>query len=446
VSVMRGSPPVEIDHHLMRRPFRVLVGRATWNLTDQAISSVTNAALALLIARFADARTFAAYAVSFTLYSLFVGGMRALVSEPLAVRFSRCGRAEYRDVARAAVGGSLMLGAGAGMLVVLVGASLGDDIGGTMIVLGLFLPALLAQDTWRAVFIVRGRPSSAALNDSAWAIVQLGVVGWMLYIGVDTAPPLLAGWGSAAVVAALLGIAQIGAYPQPARGVRWLARQADLSRFYLPQFLAVVGSFQLTLLLVGVVGTVEDVGSLRAALVLLGPLGIIGFSAMAFAVPELSRHDLDRRRTLQAATAISLVLVLASVLWSAILLALPTSLGSQLLGDTWGDARTVLPGMVVWQLGTVAVCGASAAITAKGWARTSFRISAILAPTFLLFGLVGTRLAGATGAAAGMALAQWAIVPIYWTLLVSRTAGTLRSASYAPGSWPQIAHRVADTA
>jgi O-antigen/teichoic acid export membrane protein len=430
----------------MRSPFRILVGRATWNLTDQAISSATNAALSLLIARFVDARTFAAYAVSFTLYSLFVGGMRALVSEPLAVRFSRCGRAEYRDVARAAVGGALTLGAGAGVLVVLAGAYLGDDIGGTMSVLGLFLPALLAQDTWRAVFIVHGRPASAALNDSAWAITQLGIVGWMLYVGVDTAPPLLAGWGSAAVVAALLGIAQMGLYPQPVRGVRWLLRQADLSRFYLPQFLAVVGSFQLTLLLVGVVGGVEDVGSLRAALVLLGPLGIIGFSAMAFAVPEFSRRDLNRRRTLQAAIAISSLLVLASVLWSAILLALPTRIGSQLLGDTWQDARAVLPGMVVWQLGTVAVCGASAAISARGWARTSFRISAILAPTFLLFGLLGTRLAGASGAAAGIALAQWAMVPVYWTLLVTRTAGPMRAPSHAPGSWPETAHRVADTA
>jgi O-antigen/teichoic acid export membrane protein len=446
VSVMPGSPGRRDRSPLMPRPFRILVGRATWNLTDQAISSATNAALSLLIARSVDARSFAAYAVSFTLYSLFVGGMRALVSEPLAVRFSSCGRAEYRDVARAVVGSALMLGAGAGVLVVLVGASLGDDIGGTMIVLGLFLPALLAQDTWRAVFIVHGRPAYAALNDSAWATVQIGIVGWMLYVGVDTAPPLLAGWGSAAVLAALLGMAQMGVYPQPVRGVRWLARQADLSRFYLPQFLAVVGSFQLTLLLVGVVGSLEDVGSLRAALVLLGPLGIIGFSAMAFAVPELSRRELDRRRTLQAAIAISSVLVLASVLWSAIVLALPESLGSQLLGDTWHDARAVLPGMVVWQLGTVAVCGASAAVTAKGWARTSFRISAILAPAFLLFGLVGTRIAGASGAAAGLALAQWVIVPVFWTLLVTRTAGPLRSSSHAPGSLPEIAHRVADTA
>jgi O-antigen/teichoic acid export membrane protein len=339
-----------------------------------------------------------------------------------------------------------VLGASAGVLLVLVGASIGDDVGRTMIVLGLFLPALLVQDAWRAVFIVHGRPASAAFNDSAWATVQLGVVGWMLYVGVDTAPPLLAGWGTAAVVASLLGMAQMGAWPQPVRGVRWLVRQADLSRFYVPQFLAVIGSFQLTLLLVGVVGSLQDVGSLRAALVLLGPLGIIGFSATAFAVPELSRRDLDRRHTLQAALAISSVLVIASVLWSATLLALPDRIGSQLLGDTWRHARAVLPGMVVWQLGTVAVCGAAAAITAKGWARTSFRISAILAPAFLLFGLVGTRLAGGSGAAAGLALAEWVIVPVYWTRLVIGTTAASRVPGHAPGSWPEVSHGVVDTA
>jgi hypothetical protein len=134
------------------------------------------------------------------------------------------------------------------------------------------------------------------------------------------------------------------------------------------------------------------------------------------------------------------------VLWSAALLALPARVGSQLLGDTWHDARAVLPGMVVWQLGTVAAFGAAAAIIAKGWARTSFRISAILGPAFLLFGLVGTRLAGASGAAIGLALAQWIVVPIYWIRLVTGTGAALPSPHRAPDSSPEIAHPVVDMA
>ena len=337
-------------------------------MTDQAISSLTNAALSLLIARSVDVSTFAAYAVSFTLYSLIVGGMRALVSQPLAVRFSSRGRCRVpgrrpsrgwrRTDARHRRGQRCS---------VLVGASLGHDIGGPMIVLGLFLPALLAQDTWRAVFIVRGRPASAALNDSAWATVQLAVVGWMLYVGVDSAPPLVAGWGSAAVVAALLGIAQTGVYPHPVRGVRWLARQGDLSRFYLPEFLAVVGSLQLTLLLVGVVGSLDDVGSLRAALVLLGPLGIFGFSALAFVIPELSRRDLNRRRTLQVAFAISSVLVLASRAVVGGIAGAPCSRSARNCSATRGTTCVaVLPGMVVWQLGTVAAFGAGGGHNREG--------------------------------------------------------------------------------
>jgi hypothetical protein len=430
---------------MMHRTLGTLFGRATWTLTDQAVSSLTNVTLSLLIAHFVDARAFAAYAVSFTLYAFLLGGMRALVSQPLAVRFSNHSSGEYREVAGAAVGGALTLGSAAGVLLVLVGGGLDRDIGGPMIVLALFLPALLAQDAWRAVFIVHGRPASATLNDCAWAIVQLGVVGWMLIAGVDTAPPLIAGWGAAAVVAALIGIAQMRVCPRPVRGVRWLAQQSDLSRFYVPEFLTVVGSFQLTILFVGVVGSLEDVGSLRAALVLLGPLGIIGYSATAFATPELSRRNLDRRHTLNAAVAISAILVVASVLWSAALLALPARLGEQLLGDTWSDARAVLPEMVAWQLASVAACGAYVAMAAKGWARTNFRISAILGPAFLLFGLAGTWLAGATGAATGLAFAQWIVVPIFWVRLATDTAAAAPPDD-APQSAPGIGSEMVDLA
>jgi hypothetical protein len=430
----------------MHKSIGTLFGRATWNLTDQTISSLTNAALSLLIARVVDVHTFATYAIAFTLYLLLIGAMRALVSRPLAVRFSNCAPVEYRDVAGAAVGGALTLGAAAGMLLVLLGACLGDDIGGSMIVLGFFLPALLAQDAWRAVFIADGRPASAALNDFAWATVQLGVVGWMLHAGVDTAPPLIAGWASAATIAALIGTAQMRVCPRPVRGVRWLAKQADLSRFYLPEFLIVVGSFQVTLLVVGAVGRLEDVGSLRAALVLLGPLGIVGYSAMAFAIPELSRRELDRHRTVRVAIAISSVLTLVSVLWSAALLALPARVGTQLLGDSWREARVVLPGMVVWQLGTVAACGAAAAITARGWARASFRISAMLGPGFVLFGLLGVQLAGAGGAAVGLAIAQWTVVPFFWARLVTGTWAASTPHEHAPDPPPVRGQRVVNKA
>ena len=71
-------------------------------------------------------------------------GFALATAEPILITEVQ-GEDEYRDVARAAVGGALMLGAGAGILLVLVGASLGHDIGGTMIVLGLFLWTGLAR-------------------------------------------------------------------------------------------------------------------------------------------------------------------------------------------------------------------------------------------------------------------------------------------------------------
>lgn len=153
------------------------------------ISSGTNAVLSFLVARQLSDSAFGGLAVAFTVFSLLVGASRAISTAPLGMRFADAGRARFARASSTVTGTALALGAAAGAVAVVTGLVLGGDVGRALVALGLVLPGLLVQDAWRYVFFAAARPAAAALNDAAWAVVQLLAVVGLLCGGVDGGPP-----------------------------------------------------------------------------------------------------------------------------------------------------------------------------------------------------------------------------------------------------------------
>ncbi|MBM7807022.1 O-antigen/teichoic acid export membrane protein [Geodermatophilus bullaregiensis] len=395
-----------------------LAGRATWNIADQIVSSGTNLLITVLVARSLSAEGFGAFSVAFTVYSLLIGASRALIAQPLVVRYTSQDAVAFRAASRSAAGAATLLGIVSGTVVAVAGAVTGGAVGASLLAIGVLLPGLLLQDMWRAVFVAEGRPAAAFVNDLIWGVVQFAAVGLLLAVDQRSAPAMVLGWGIAAGVAALIGGLQFRGHPQIRTSLAWLSRQRDLLGYYLASFLSVMGANQLTMLLIAGIGEPADVGALRAAQVVLGPLNLIGYSLSAFALPEISRRRLGGRTALVAALGLSGLIVAADLVWGVALLVLPEELGTALLGESWATAEEVLPATL---LGVVAIglgFGASTVMTARGFAKDMFWVTALLAPGFLVFGVLGLQLAGAPGAALGLALAQVVIVPVVWWRLV----------------------------
>jgi O-antigen/teichoic acid export membrane protein len=404
-----------------------IVSRAGWNLADQAVSSLTNAALSILVARSVDANAFGAFAVCFTIYSLVIGAARALVSEPLAVRSSDAATTEFRASQRGALATSAIFGAAAGLVLLAVAPFQSPGLRDPMIALALTLPGLTVQDALRLSFITGGRPHAAALNDLVWAFVQLGGAAALLLTDIPSATLFVLVWGAAAGVAALDGMVRARTRPVISQALSWLRSHLDQSAYIVVEYLAIMGAFQIAILIVGAIGGIVAVGSLRGAQVLLGPLNILMFAVSSFSVPELVRRKKDPPRVLALyALALSGVLFLSTVIWSAIILALPDSTGRQLLGDAWEGGREVLPGMAASMAGIGAAIGAAAVLRALGAVRQTLSQSLLLAPLLLVFGVVGVWLDGARGAAFGFAIAQWIPVPLWWLRMVRTTRAQAR--------------------
>jgi O-antigen/teichoic acid export membrane protein len=396
------------------KPVRLLAGRAGWNVADQLVSSGTNVALSLLVARSLTTDGFGAFSVAFTVYSFLIAANRALIFQPLVVRYTSAAPDDYRAAAGAAAGATTVLGLLAGSATALLGLALGAILGSSLLCIGILLPGLLLQDMWRLIFMAEGRPAAAFANDSVWGVVQFAAVGAIVARHHQSAPALILGWGGAALAAALFGIHQFQARPQLGGSFRWFWRQRDLLGYYGAGFLTVMGANQITLLLIAALGAPADVGALRAAAVVLGPLNIAGYSMSAFALPEVSRRQLKGAQAIKVGIAISGVMLLADAAWGAALLGMPDGVGVKLLGDSWANAQSVLPASLFGLTAIGATLGATIVMTARGFARDTFWTTAVLAPGLLLFGLTGLQLSGAPGAAAGLALAQWLVTPLVW--------------------------------
>ncbi|MGY1716351.1 hypothetical protein ACI78R_17955 [Geodermatophilus sp. SYSU D01106] len=404
-----------------RRPsVLALVRKAGWNVADQGLSSLSNLALSLLVARAVDEESFGAFTVSFTVYSVAVLVSRSLASQPIMIRFAGVSDATFRDAAARSTGTGAVVGLALGAAVLVAGLVLGGGVGTALMAMALLLPGLLVQDAWRMAFFSQRRPEMATLIDAVWMVLQIVGVAVFLAIGAGSAVPYVIAWGVAAAAAAAVGVRRGRVAPRLSGAWGWLKEHWDLTRYLVTEALLLQGAYQGALLLVGALGTLTDIGSLRGAQVVLGPVSLLAASAMAFGVPEISRRPgLSPRTRVLAATALGGALSLGGLLWGLVMLLLPDAWGVELLGDSWDGVQTVLLASVIGQVGNLISVGPACVAYGMGRSDAVFRIHAAVSVMLVVFGVGGLLVGGAVGAAYGFAIAYWAVVP-FWFRTVAR--------------------------
>jgi O-antigen/teichoic acid export membrane protein len=376
---------------------------------------LTNFAMTLLVARFFSPSEFGAFAVAYTLYVILLQLSRALSTEPLSVRYSSASHAGWRQAVTQSTGTSLALGFLAAPLTLSAGFLFGGSLRAALVTLGVTLPGLLLQDAWRFSFFAQGRPARAAANDFIWAAAQFPALALVLVSANRSLGLFILVWGGSALIAAVAGCLQANLLPRPFQARVWLRHHRDLASRFAGEFLVFRSAIQLTLYVVGVVGGLAALASIRAAQVLLGPLNVIFLGATAFLVPEavrmLSHSKEDLQRALQVLSA---VLAAAALGWGFIVFTLPTSVGTSLLGENWSGAHEVLIPVTI----TVAAAGASVGpwtgLRALAAAGASLRTRSVTAALTLLMGASGALVAEARGAAIGLACASVLATGVWW--------------------------------
>ncbi len=400
-----------------RRVARILraATRLGWGLSDQALSSLTNFVLGVLVARSFGVVDFGAFSLAFATYNVAAAAARAVSAQPLVVRSSGVPQAAWREATGGAAGTALVLGiaVGAGCLGVAI-VSVGP-LQGAFLGLGITLPGLLVQDLWRFALFADGRGRAAFCNDLVWAAVQFPALILVLAAGHATILWATIAWGGGAVVAAVVGIAQTRVIPQPFAVRGFLRRHRVLASRYLAEAGAYTVAGQFLIYAIGLVAGLEAVGEIRSAQLILGPLNVVLQGLILVAIPEavrLLRNSTRRLRRLCAWAAAALGSV--TLLWTAFILAVPEPAGRALLRGAWPSAHALALPLGLSFAAVNVGAGALIGLRALAAAGRNLRAAVVTSAIAFASGIAGAAAGGTAGAAWGLAVANTVGIFVWW--------------------------------
>jgi O-antigen/teichoic acid export membrane protein len=383
------------------------------------MSSLTNFLLTLFVARTLGARNpaeFGAFTLAYVTYGFAINASRGLSIEPLLVRFSGMVLPAWRRAAASCTGTALLVGLVCGACAVAAGLLVGGTTGLAFTALGLTLPGLLLQDSWRYSFFAVGHGHHAFINDAVWAVLLLPSLVFLKITGHANVFWFVLAWGTTATVAAAVAPLQAGVVPNLATAPAWLSRHRDLGPRYLVENAGSNGADTLRSYTISYILGLAAVGYIQAASTLMGPFKIVFFGISLITLPEAAKLLRRTPRLLPLfCAAVSAGLTVLALVWGVVLLvALPRGLGHLMLGNLW---RPTYPLVLPAAIGIMASCGSTGALLglhALGAARRSLRAVIITAVLVLTCGLVGAETAGTVGTMQFVAGATWAGTLVIW--------------------------------
>ena len=263
--------------------------RLSWGVADQGMSSLTNFAVSIYIARTLGAVQFGAFSLSYVTYGFALQASRGLTTDPLLVRFSGTDLPTWRRAVATCTGASALTGLATGACVLIAAALMGGPTRLAFFALGLTLPGLLLQDSWRFAFFAVGRGSQAFLNDTVWGVTLLPSLILLRMTGHANVFWFVFAWGATAGVGAALGPLQARVMPRLRGSWEWLTQHRDLGFRYLVEGTATSAASQLRNYGVVLILGLAAVGYLQAANTLMGPFQIILYGMGLVALPEAAR-------------------------------------------------------------------------------------------------------------------------------------------------------------
>jgi hypothetical protein len=333
------------------------------------------------------------------------------------VRFSGVGVAAWRAATARAVGTALAVGLVTGAISLVAGLSIGGQIGRAFVGLGIVLPGLLLQDSWRFGFFAGGQGRKAFLNDVVWGIALAPAM--LLAAKHGSVLGFVLAWGLSGAVAAGYGCFQTGLLPRPSAVAGWLREQRDLGARYLVENVSNSGASQLRAYGLGALAGLAAVGTVRGAELLLGPFLAVLMGLSLVTVAEAARV---LRRSPRRLPLFCLLLgagqAIAATLWGlGLLFLLPDWVGVHLLGSVWPSASALILPATLAVAGAAFSTGAASGLRALGLARRSLRAQVIASACYVTGGLAGAALGGALGSAWGVAGATITGSAVWWTQL-----------------------------
>ncbi|MGW6198366.1 hypothetical protein ACWF0M_19630 [Kribbella sp. NPDC055110] len=398
-----------------------IAGRLGWAVADQGVSSLENFLLGVFVAKMLGAEGLGALGLAFVAYSIALSCSRALATDALMIRFSGASEQVWRTAASAATGVALLIGTASGAISVGVGLILraaepASGAGTAFLAIGIAMPALTLQDSWRCVFFAAERGAKAFLIDVVWTVLFLSLLLIAQVTGTKSLTLLLVGFGVTALVAAVVGMINARTMPRVFAARSWLRQHRDLGSRFLVENVVMGAGGQIRAPVVAAAVGLAAVGAIRAAEMLVGPVAALLMGISQVSVPEAARAlRKGSGSLLRLCLGLSGGLASVGFAWGLVVIVIfPLGIGEALLGTVWPGAHRVVLGVVVSAAAGCMMIGPSAGLRALGRADRTMRCQLVVSALSILLGSAGAVVGGALGAVWGTAIASTAGSAIWW--------------------------------
>lgn len=377
---------------------------ATLTLADQLVSSASNFALGVLIARAGGADALGTFGIAFLVWLAVMAAHRGLVTEPMTVT----GSTEDSDAQLGeGLSATLVLGVVvAGALTLVAGALLLLGIPAVaLLALAPWLPSLLAQEYFRLMAFRLQRPLQALISDLVFAATQAGVIVALYVLDERSVAAFLAAWGIGATLGAAVGFAMCGMWASGCRGgVALLRGLWARSRWFLAEVGTSFVAGQGYLLLLPILLSTAEFGLYRAGASLIGPIIVLFRAGTGVGLPECVRRL--RRDGISGLTfyapRLTAVVVLLTVAYCGTLAILAAPVLRLTYGAPFTDAATITLLVAITYIVAACHLGYSAALKAAEQLKLLWSLRALSATVSIIamvvlvnaFGLVGAGWAG----------------------------------------------------
>jgi len=402
-----SEPRIPITHDPPATPpkARKLSTRVGLTAIDQGLSSISNFAVGVAVARVAGVTGLGAFSLVYTMWLIAVSSHRALVTDPMAIE------GDLRDPnakghVRAGLAAEIALGIASLVIFIATGVlllALGQEtFGYDFLAIAPWLPFLIIQDYWRWVGFMASQPGKALANDVVFDLVQFLCFGLLIGFGARSSALAISAWGLGAVAGAIYGLRQFSVAPTLQGGIARLRLRWSVSKWLVGTNAAGWGVSQCYIPLVAVFLGPAGLGGLKAASSLVtGPSLVLIQAGGSVGLPEASRGLKERgwpglRRVQRSVTG-------AGVATMGLVLLIIVLFGQKLLeviyGTQFGQFYTVAIVLALsYCIGTLAL-GAIISLKTVKHTHSLFRVNILSLPISVIATVILVPLFGILGAA-----------------------------------------------
>jgi len=265
---------------------------------DQSVSSISNFAVGVAVARVAGVAGLGAYSLVYAVWLVVAGIHRSLITDPMSIENDMYQSDASRHV-RIGLSAELWLGIGAATLFCACGAiliELGQHvIGLCFLAISPTLPCLLAQDYWRWVGFMKAQPQKSLTNDIVFDLLQGATFAALFLFGIRSPLMAIGAWGVGAAGGALLGLWQFSSRPTLIGGLDRIQTRWKLSKWLVAVSATSQATSQATLVLSAAFLGPAGIGGLKAATSLVsGPSMVLIQAGGNIGLPEATKALKER--------------------------------------------------------------------------------------------------------------------------------------------------------